>query len=146
MADRFAALAGYDAGLQLRLYTGAEPGSRNTRRFARTRDSGQHQPRPPPSKPLNSTFGKSKKPSAAAERARAHHFGPHGPWHRPIALARLRTTRPPARPTRRMRVSKSLPSTQAQAGAAKALRRVRIAEDDTFDELERQPSARPPAR
>ncbi|GAK64488.1 uncharacterized protein PAN0_005d2702 [Moesziomyces antarcticus] len=134
MADRFAALAGYDAGSN---YDSTIEQSL----AAATRDDlpgletvASINLDLPPSKPLNSTFGKSKKPSAAAERARRITSGP-------IDLGTGRSRTPPPHDSSASSSNKENarqqepPSTQRKQEQRRHYG-VRIAEDDTFDELE----------
>ncbi|CDS01199.1 related to Myosin heavy chain [Sporisorium scitamineum] len=134
MADRFAALAGYDAGsnydstVEQSLAAAAKEDLPGLETVASINIDL------PPSKPLNSTFGRSKKPSAAAERARRITSGPND-----LAAGRSRT--PPPHDSSATSSNKENarhdepPSTQRKQEQRRHYG-VRIADDDTFEELE----------
>ncbi|KAJ9479184.1 hypothetical protein PHBOTO_002659 [Pseudozyma hubeiensis] len=140
MADRFAALAGYDAGsnydstVEQSLAAAAREDLPGLETVASINIDL------PPSKPLNSTFGKSKKPSAATERARRITSGPLD-----LVAARSRTP-PPLQQQQQNDTSGTSsnkenarhnepPSTQRKQEQRRHYG-VRIADDDTFEELE----------
>ncbi|SPO25880.1 related to Myosin heavy chain [Ustilago trichophora] len=136
MADRFAALAGYDAGSN---YDSTAEQSVAAAATARDDLPGLETVASinidlPPSKPLNSTFGRSKKPSAAAERARRITSGPND-----LGAGRART--PPPHDSSSTSSNKENarhqepPSTQRKQEQRRHYG-VRIAEDETFEELE----------
>ncbi|EST05588.1 hypothetical protein PSEUBRA_005278 [Kalmanozyma brasiliensis GHG001] len=137
MADRFAALAGYDAGsnydstIEQSLAAAARDDLPGLETVASINLDL------PPAKPLNSTFGRSKKPSAATERARRITSGPID-----LGTGRARTPPPPhANDTSRTSSNKENarqdepPSTQRKQEQRRHYG-VRIADDDTFEELE----------
>ncbi|TKY85692.1 hypothetical protein EX895_005232 [Sporisorium graminicola] len=137
MADRFAALAGYDAGsnydstVEQSLAAAAREDLPGLETVASINIDL------PPSKPLNSTFGKSKKPSAAAERARRITSGPIDLAAAPSARSRT----PPPHDSSATSSNKENarhdepPSTQRKQDQRRHYG-VRIADDDTFEELE----------
>ncbi|SPO25343.1 related to Myosin heavy chain [Ustilago trichophora] len=134
MADRFAALAGYDAGsnydstVEQSLAAAARDDLPGLETVASINIDL------PPSNPLISTFGKSKKPSAAAERARRITSGPND-----LGAGRART--PPPHDSSGTSSNKENahhqepPSTQRKQEQRRHYG-VRIAQDDTFEELE----------
>ena len=134
MADRFAALAGYDAGsnydstVEQSLAAAAKEDLPGLETVASINIDL------PPSKPLNSTFGKARKPSAAAERARRITSGP-------VDLGAGRSRTPPPHDSSATSSNKENarhdepPSTQRKQEQRRHYG-VRIADDDTFEELE----------
>lgn len=134
MADRFAALAGYDAGsnydstVEQSLAAAAREDLPGLETVASINIDL------PPSKPLNSTFGKSRKPSAATERARRITSGP-------VDLGAGRSRTPPPHDSSGTSSNKENarheepPSTQRKQEQRRHYG-VRIAEDETFEELE----------
>ncbi|KAJ1041118.1 hypothetical protein NDA14_006555 [Ustilago hordei] len=134
MADRFAALAGYDAGsnydstVEQSLAAAARDDLPGLETVASIKIDL------PPSKPLNNTFSKSKKPSAATERARRITSGP-------LDLGNGRSRTPPPHHSSGTSSNKENarhdepPSTQRKQEQRRHYG-VRIAEDEAFEELE----------
>ncbi|CBQ72955.1 related to Myosin heavy chain [Sporisorium reilianum SRZ2] len=135
MADRFAALAGYNAGshydstVEQSLAAAAREDLPGLDTVASINIDL------PPSKPLNSTFGKSKKPSAAAERARRITSGPID-----LAAAGRSRTPPPhdssATSSNKENARHDEPPSTQRKQEQRRHYGVRIADDDTFEELE----------
>lgn len=136
MADRFAALAGYDAGANYDSTVEQSLGAAAKEELPGLETIASINIDLPPSRPLNSTFGKSKKPSTSTERARRITSGPMD-----LGAPRSRTPPPPQHDTSGASSNKENarheepPSTQRKQEHRRHYG-VRIAEDDTFEELE----------